>query len=281
MRLHRLASVRHFALAVAVSVGVFIAGCSDDNLVIGATVTPTATATNTPTATPTATPVDLTSAAAYADPGPYPVGYMSLSLSDRQVAVWYPAVPGSEQGVARLVYDQRDPLPQELRDLYPTNIDLTYTVDCYPGLPASTAGPFPLILFSHGYGGWRLVNSSVMSGVASWGFVVAAPDHLERGLAAVAGFPPESPRPDDEVLLDTLALVKSENARPGGPLEGRVDVEHVGAVGHSAGGGAVMSLLNDPNIDAVVGYAAAGGPPPNPKHKPVMLLVAADDLILN
>ncbi len=281
MRLQRPELIRDLTVAVAATLVLFVAGCSNQNLVIGATVTPTATATNTPTPTPTATPIDLTSAAAYADPGPYPVGYTTLELSDRLVAVWYPAVPGSEQGAAKLTYDQRDPLPDELRNLYPTTVDLTYTVDCYPGLPASTSGPFPVILFSHGYGGWRLVNSSVMSGVASWGFVVAAPDHLERGLAAVAGFPPDSSRPDNEVLLDALAALASENARAGGPLEGRVDTEHVGAVGHSAGGAAVLSMLNDPHIDAVVGYAAAGGPPPNPQHKPAMLLVAADDLILN
>src|SRR5262245_28855666 len=134
MRSRRFLSARRGVCVLVALVALVVAGCSDDDLVIGATPTLTPTVTQTPTPSPTATPIDLTAFPAYADPGPYPVGCMTLSLSDRQVAGWYPAVPGSEAGAARLVYDQRDPLPEELSSRYPTDIDLSYTVDCYPGL---------------------------------------------------------------------------------------------------------------------------------------------------
>ena len=53
-------------------------------------------------------------------------------------------------------------------------------------------GRFPLVVFSHGYGGLRTQSSFLTAHLASWGFVVAAPDHL------TVTSPPCSTRPSPE-----------------------------------------------------------------------------------
>lgn len=230
-------------------------------------------------------PIDRSGEAAYVGDGPYPVGYTTLSLADRDVAVFYPAVPGSESGVARATYRQSDPFDAVLANIVESlarrqGIDISFTMPAWAGLPASDAGPFPVVLFSHGFGGWRLVNSSLMAGIASWGFVVAAPDHIERDLNAVTSNTASAdPVHDGEVLLEVLQLLRGENDASNGLLAGRVDTTKVGAAGHSAGGAAVLTLVGSPEIDAIVGIAAVGAVS-DPKPVPTLMLVAAGDIVV-
>ncbi|MCZ7536604.1 MAG: hypothetical protein M5T61_12335 [Acidimicrobiia bacterium] len=63
--------------------------------------------------------------------------------------------------------------------------------------------------------------------------------------------------PDDATLSVTdlanaLALVEDESAKPAGPLTGRVDGEHIAAIGHSAGGATILALASDPEIGSRV-----------------------------
>jgi dienelactone hydrolase len=236
----------------------------------------------TPTATPT---VDTSALPRYAVPGPYPVGYTTLDLPDRQVAVFYPARPGSQVGKPLATYNQADPLPQFLRDLLTMlapDVDLTFQMTAYADLPAASDGPFPLVLFSHGFAGWRLVNSRLLAGVASWGFVVAAPDHLERGLTAVAtGTAMPDGAKDIEVLLATRDLVGAPTGTAAALLTGLADLGRTAATGHSAGGGAALAMLDQPAVDAVVGYAAAGEPATVEHGKPTLLMAASGDLVVS
>ncbi len=221
---------------------------------------------------------------AFAQPGPFAVGVTSLSLPDRQVEVWYPAtaVPA---GTPVATYSQLDALPDNLAALAPgllpagTSPDiLTVTMaDTFRDVPASTDGPFPLVLFSHGFGSFRLDASALLRGIASWGFVVAAPDHIERGRAAlVTGQVTRAPERDVEVLLDTIDLVGSA----GGVLAGLTDTERVGAVGHSAGGRAVLTALSEPQVDVAVGWAAAGRADIPAPEKPSMNIAALVDVLV-
>jgi predicted dienelactone hydrolase len=45
------------------------------------------------------------------------------------------------------------------------------------GLPISSRGPFPLLLFSHGSGGDLNAYVSLTQYLASHGYIVAAPEH--------------------------------------------------------------------------------------------------------
>jgi dienelactone hydrolase len=130
-------------------------------------------------------------------------------------------------------------------------------------------GRFPLVLFSHGMSG---SPERVADALASWaaaGFIVAAPSY-----PYTKEHTPDYRRwdivnqPNDArfVLTQVVAL----NGMPGEPLRGRIDVDHIAAVGHSAGGYTTTGLFvagHDPRLRAAVvlsGWRAPGafaGPP--------------------
>lgn len=221
----------------------------------------------------------------YQGPGPYEVGLTELSLPDRQVAVFYPAAADSTDGVDPATYSQLDALPEDLAAaapaLLPEGTDpeiLTVTIDGVGvEVPASEDGPFPLVLFSHGFGSFRLDASALLAGIASWGFVVAAPQHIERDRAAlVTNSVVREPATDVAVLVDTVTVV----GEAGGVLDGLADTELVGAVGHSAGGRAVLTALSEPEIDVAIGWAAAGRGEVDVVDKPSMNIAALVDVLV-
>lgn len=243
---------------------------------------PTSTTTTLPASVPPAPggPDDP----AFAAPGPFPVGVTTLELPDRKVEVWYPAADGIT-GVPVATYSQLDALPPDLAALAPGLLPqgvppevLTVTMtDTFRDVAPSTSGPFPLVLFSHGFGSFRLDASALARGMASWGFVVAAPDHLERNRAAlITGQVVREPSRDVQVLLDTITLVGGA----GGVLAGLTDTELVGAVGHSAGGRAALSALSEPQVDVAVGWAAAGRDDVPAPPKPSMNIAARVDVLV-
>lgn len=229
-------------------------------------------------------PADLGAIAAYQGPGPYPVGVRTLPLGvepDRTVDIWYPAVPGSEVGVERARYESLEALPPDLvapiREAFPA-LNSVIEMDAYADLPPSADGPFPIVLFSHGFGGFRQANSALAVGMASWGFIVASTDHLERGLASVT-IPGSHPGPvrDTEDMIAMIELLESLGNTAADPFAGIVDIEHIAATGHSAGASASLRLYRDPRVGAVIGFAGAATVA-DPPDKPVMLIAASGDV---
>ena len=113
-------------------------------------------------------------------------------------------------------------------------------------VPVAT-GVFPLVLFSHGFSGFRYQSSTLTSHMATWGFVVCAPDHPGRDLAsqldATIGATPPTTDPNADVQ-DLIALRNYLSANKVPALKGHVDVKHVIAWGHSAGGSASERLAS-------------------------------------
>lgn len=218
--------------------------------------------------------------ARFADAGPYPVGVRRLDMGDRQLEVWYPAQPGSEQGVSQAGYRAVEFLPDAILNILPQELkDLVVEMPAYRDLPISDAGPFPVMTFSHGAGGFRLAYSALLAGIASHGIVVASIDHIEWGLLAFVGLPPSNERETDELVLSTLALLDDENENAQSPLAGGVDTSRVATTGHSAGGRAAFALLERPEIKTAIGYATVGNPSAA-NGKPILYMVGAlDELI--
>lgn len=293
-------SARLLALTALLTIGlVGISACSSSRAADSSTTTSTTAPKSVPQVEGGADD------AAFRGPGPFDVGVTTLQLPDRPVEVWYPARAGSTAGVATSTYSQLDALPANLAAaapaLLPADIPasvLTVTMtDTYRDVPASPDGPFPLVLFSHGFGSFRLDASALLRGIASWGFVVAAPEHIERDRAAILTDPAMQQQVDENdpaamkaaetrfeaittkdvsVLVDTIGLVGAA----GGPLQGLADTSKVGAVGHSAGGRAALTSLSEPQIKVAVGWAAAGRADIPAPDKPSMNIAARQDILV-
>lgn len=164
--------------------------------------------------------------------GPHPVGTMEMILDNEErplpMTIWYPALN-----------------PDELEEVH------TYPV-IYPAVfppleaygqalfeaePNTADGPYPLVVFSHGFMNFRTGNLYIAEHLASWGFVVIAPDHLGMTANELANeidtfYPMYYNNPTDVSLVIDFA----EEATMSGVLEGMIDVEHIAASGHSSGG---------------------------------------------
>ncbi|AKL72752.1 Alpha/beta hydrolase family [Actinobacteria bacterium IMCC26256] len=224
---------------------------------------------------------------AYSKPGPYAVGVTTLSLPDRKIEVYYPAKTGSTKGKKRATYLQTDAIPADILaglPAVPPGTDLSVTIPAYRNVPVA-ASKFPIVLFSHGAGGWRGVYGYPLSGLASWGFVVASVDFTEYGLISQFLGTGGAADPNRRAKISATAvaaidLVVAENTAKGSRFKGHLLPGKVGAVGHSAGGGTMFSLLDNKRISSIVGWAAVGPQAPVTSHTPTMLITGAEDIAI-
>ncbi len=224
----------------------------------------------------------------YEHPGPDPVGVTTLDLGsagpvfgERMATVYYPADPAGLAGHAAFSYSDASILPTAYQGILPAKFDQVATIRAFTDPPASRKGPFPIVLFSHGDGGERLVYSTLLAGIASWGYVVVSADYLERGLAAYVlqtkGYP--TPAHDSAVMTSSLTAVEQASMSPGSVLYRSSDPSQVAAVGHSSGGGTAFDALGAPNVATAVGWAPVP-PAGTPSTKPVMLIGAEGDTVV-
>ena len=207
----------------------------------------------TTTAAPTTIPDAATMAALYTEAGPYPVGVTSLELAaGNKVEVWYPAIEGT---TGTDIYNMRDFIPEAISALLTADVPAVYEYPAGRDAGAAT-GTFPVVLFSHGSSGIRFQSTFLTAHLASWGIIVAAPDHWSRDLFHTLSAPVGDRNSSVTELLETLDLVTAENVRPGSRLEGMVDAERIVAMGHSAGGGTILAASLDDRIDGYISLAS-------------------------
>ncbi len=202
--------------------------------------------------------------------GPWPVGVRSVRLAGLSAQVWYPAVPGSQDGQTAVRYDLRDQLPRAQRDRIPDSDRPLLACDCYRDLPLDTGGaPFPVVVFVHGYTLFGIQSVTLTRHWASRGFVVIAPDLPG---ATLAGSQTRSARRGGEVdrvraLLDALGDGRLGPALPAGAL----DTGHLALVGHSLGGAVVARLGGRPGVDVVVSIAEGGIEPAGRRFRSLVI----------
>lgn len=223
--------------------------------------------------------------------GRYPVGTCSMSCTDARrtglfrqgearivpMRLWYPAaaaggapapfLPGEE---AARRFSQSMHLPPVFNRLgtLPTNST--------EGAPPAEGGPFPVLLFSHGYGSFYGQNSQQMEHLASHGYVVASVSHLYecfwpptdgknqtaidemREAVKKAGGKSDTPEAMRRIIEDCPAMLRSAeiwaddmsfafDSLRSSPWGERLDLRRFGAFGHSFGGAAAGELsLRDP-----------------------------------
>ena len=216
--------------------------------------------------------------------GPYKPGVVYETTPEGDtIVITYPVDPAATVGKPNYVINllrwftgsPTAPIPAGL----PTNLPVTLATDAYQNVPASSRGPFPVIMFSHGYGGYPEQSSFLTDHLATWGFVVVAPDHRSRDLHAVISGTTGQGQDDIADLTQALAFVRTMNADPDGLLSHKLDFSRVASLGHSAGGGAAITFADNPAVRTYVALAPSPGTPP--KHKPGMIMQGAADKVVN
>jgi dienelactone hydrolase len=229
-------------------------------------------------------------AQSFSTPGPFKVGVTTLALPGNQapVEVWYPATAQAVAGTKTVSYNVEDYLPAALQKLFPPGFQGgVYQTDAHRDV-AIAAGKFPLVEFTHGYSGFRTQSTFLTTQLASWGFVVAAPDLLDNDLTAVLGGKQASGSSADIAeAADTITLMGQQNTAPSGRFVGHLDMSRVAAIGHSLGGAVSEAVAaSDPSVKTFIGMAgatvgafgaASSGPDSMVPNKPGMLMVGTAD----
>ena len=122
----------------------------------------------------------------------------------------------------------------------------------------SVAGPFPLVLFSHGLTSEPSAYKVLLEAWARAGFIVAAPayPHTSYGVKQLDALDViNQPADASYVITRVLAL----NIKAGDPLRGRIDTARIAAAGHSAGGITTVGMFTTTRDDRLkAGIVLAG-----------------------
>lgn len=113
-----------------------------------------------------------------------------------------------------------------------------------PETPPAGGAPFPVVVFSHGLGGWPEAYQHLVVRWAAAGFVVVAPTYplTSRGAGwNTAGDVRNQPGDASFVLTSILHQVE----QPGDPLHGVLDGDRVVGAGHSLGGMTTIGLFDE------------------------------------
>ncbi len=231
-------------------------------------------------------------------PGPETIGTVTVELIDVEreeiygkspggprrfmTQVWYPALGGD--GIQPLPWsedwDVVAPAMSSLLGLPSWFLDYTKYSESHgrPSLQVAD-GTFPIVVYSHGWTGFRTIAINQIETLVSNGYMVIAIDHTYGAVATrlesgdVVGHDP-SALPDEEevgeeayfeassILVSTFAadIVTVLNALemgadgPFGTVAASADLTRIGVYGHSTGGGAAIKVcLEDERCDAVLG----------------------------
>jgi glutaminyl-peptide cyclotransferase len=167
----------------------------------------------------------------FAQKGPYTVGTQEFTIENEarplNVAVWYPA-------------ENPDNVDEHTTYTYSFATEIEGHAIRDARVNASDA-PYPLIVFSHGSGGYRYQSLFLNEHLASFGFIVMAVDHptntvidsLESDTFTDNLAKNFAYRPQDIIRVINFAesLSTSES-----PFTGLIDTDRVGVAGHSFGG---------------------------------------------
>ncbi len=164
----------------------------------------------------------------YAAPGPHNVGVRTRTIDGDtpfEVTIWYPARSDATQLEKSITYayavkmvsaEQGTPLA-------------TYRGYALPDAPEDLgAGPYPLVILSPGFAFSASTYGWLAEHLASYGFVVMAPDHVETLDPETTLWRSTVSRPQDVLALFDYVDSGEEAAL--------IDAETVAVMGHSYGG---------------------------------------------
>lgn len=162
------------------------------------------------------------------------------------VEVWYPAKLAAGQVAA----GQYKVLPRDGK----TEVTLNGRA-VRDAQPDTSAGPYPLLIISHGYPGNRFLMSHLGENLASKGYVVASIDHTDSTYDNQTAFGSTLlNRPLDQLfVLNEMARLGASD--PSGTLKGMVNADNTGLIGYSMGGYGVVNTIGGGFTAASVGFS--------------------------
>jgi dienelactone hydrolase len=137
-------------------------------------------------------------------------------------------------------------------------------------MPEGAEPPFAAVAIVPGF-------LAAESSIAAWGPFLAS--HGIVTLTIGTNAPTDSPDLRAQALLDALATIEAENARSGSPLAGQIDVERLGIMGWSmGGGGTLIASSSTPSLKAAITLAAwSPGVSFSNEQVPVLLFAGGSD----
>jgi predicted dienelactone hydrolase len=221
--------------------------------------------------------------------GPYQVGTRTFYLVDASRQEIYAGKTGEPRRLMLQVWYPANPAPGSRPAAWMPHAEIIApAIAKYLGLPAfsldhlvlarthafteapldSSAAPYPLLIYVHGWNGFRAVATHQMEELASHGYVVAALDHTYGSIVTVlpdgqvAYNNPnaliengselqlqQSARRLVEQWVDDIDFALAQLAEMNGGekaagLAGAIDLERIGIFGHSIGGGATIQFCS-------------------------------------
>lgn len=169
--------------------------------------------------------------------GPNLVGVQEFVLdadSERPLigSIWYPALNPDDQEESA-TYDIG------LADVAP-GLNVWHGRAIWDAAPDRASGPYPLIVFSPGYGGTRYYGSFMHDHLASHGFVVMAVDHTGNTLAGNMSEPDVVSANRYASMIyrpqDVSRQIDYAETLNSGEMQGLLDLDNIGVYGISFGG---------------------------------------------
>ncbi len=226
----------------------------------------------------------------YESAGKYAVGHTTISVTDSarartlSVEIWYPAdetaraAAQTGAGVETFVVDADDRSAYtDLLAAAPAGCPSTRT-NAARDAAVAPGSKWPLLVFSHCHNCVRFSSFAIAERLASWGFIVAAPDHADNTLFDdLAGTGVELSEEflriragDIRFVLDVM--LDPSSASVPDQLRGLADADRVGAYGHSFGAVTTgMVIQDDPRPKA--GFAIA-----TPMENPLLAGVLMENI---
>jgi dienelactone hydrolase len=227
----------------------------------------------------------------YSVPGPYAAGTARYTMPNGvALQVWYPVDKGAVAGKTTYTYQIKSWVPPSLADnpllaSLPDTVPTTSYLDAPMATDTAASGDhshaFPVVLFAHGYGSYPEQSSFLTEHLATWGFVVAAPDEQATDLSSVlTGAAVPGAVTAGTALDATLSFLSAQDKTSGARFDHLLDLDKMGVVGHSLGGGAAITLAGNPMIKTYAALAPAKGTPPT-AHIPGLVMYGSSDTIVD
>jgi alpha-beta hydrolase superfamily lysophospholipase len=226
----------------------------------------------------------------YSVPGSYAAGTARYTMPDGvAVQVWYPVDRSAVAGKKTYTYQIKSWVPTSLSSnallaSLPQSVPTTSYLNAPMASDTAASGDhnhaFPVVLFAHGYGSYPEQSSFLTEHLATWGFVVAAPDEQATDLSSVlTGAPVPGAVSAGTALNATLSFLSTQDKTSGARFDHALDLTKMGVVGHSLGGGAAITLAGNPMIKTYAALAPAPGTAPT-THVPGLVMYGSSDTIV-